>query len=406
MASEETLPKLLYVADVPVENSFHGSAVTYRLLEHYPPERLHLVEVRFKSKNERRLPKVEYKFIPLAAQRLLTTRFHKVASSALQITGGCRVRSIRAACPAFIPQAILTVAHGYAWQAAARYAEGHNIPVHVIIHDNWSDTFEAPDFVKRILVGKFRDVYRQAASRLCVSPHMAAQYESDFGAPATVLYPARASSLKAYDSLSPRTIQPGRPFNVAYAGTIHGHGHIAALNAIAMALQPLGGELHIFGPTPPESLRANGLVAGNVRVRGVINVGELLQTLRRDVDALTLAVSFSESDLRRMELNFPSKLTDYTAVGVPIVIYGPPTCSAVEWARENPGVAAIVDSEDPAVLQETIGRMISDAEWRQKIAATAMQVGRRQFDSSVADRILRTALMGAHLSRPVPTGKS
>ena len=38
------LPRLLYVGDVPVEASYHGSALIYRLLQRYPVERLRIVE--------------------------------------------------------------------------------------------------------------------------------------------------------------------------------------------------------------------------------------------------------------------------------------------------------------------------------------------------------------------------
>ena len=38
------LPRLLYLADVPVEASYHGSALMYRLLQRYPADRLRVVE--------------------------------------------------------------------------------------------------------------------------------------------------------------------------------------------------------------------------------------------------------------------------------------------------------------------------------------------------------------------------
>ena len=56
-------------------------------------------------------------------------------------------------------------------------------------------------------------------------------------------------------------------------------------------------------------------------------------------------MSFDASDRANMEMAFPSKLADYTATGVPLMIYGPSYCSAVTWARENPGVAEVVEAE-------------------------------------------------------------
>jgi hypothetical protein len=70
------LPRLLYVGDVPVEASYHGSALLYRLLANYPPDRLTVIETGAPSLPSRRLPAVNYLSQPLARQRWLNTRFH------------------------------------------------------------------------------------------------------------------------------------------------------------------------------------------------------------------------------------------------------------------------------------------------------------------------------------------
>ena len=44
MTEASTLPRLLYIGDVPVEASYHGSALLYRLLQTYPPDRLRIIE--------------------------------------------------------------------------------------------------------------------------------------------------------------------------------------------------------------------------------------------------------------------------------------------------------------------------------------------------------------------------
>ena len=43
------LPRLLYVGDVPVEASYHGSALLHRLLVNYPPDRLSVIETAMPS---------------------------------------------------------------------------------------------------------------------------------------------------------------------------------------------------------------------------------------------------------------------------------------------------------------------------------------------------------------------
>ena len=47
-------------------------------------------------------------------------------------------------------------------------------------------------------------------------------------------------------------------------------------------------------------------------------------------------------------VSFPSKLADYTATGVPLLVMGAVYSSAVRWAREFDGAAAVVVEDDGA----------------------------------------------------------
>src|SRR5262245_56378742 len=70
------LPHLLYLGDVPVEASYHGLALLYRLLQTYPADKLGIVEAGIHmSLPERRLASVRYQHARLPLSRLQTTRF-------------------------------------------------------------------------------------------------------------------------------------------------------------------------------------------------------------------------------------------------------------------------------------------------------------------------------------------
>ena len=72
-------PRLLYVGDVPVEASYHGSALLHRLLSDYPHDRLTVIETATESDPNRRLPSVNYISHPIGKARWLNTRFHPYA---------------------------------------------------------------------------------------------------------------------------------------------------------------------------------------------------------------------------------------------------------------------------------------------------------------------------------------
>ena len=99
--------------------------------------------------------------------------------------------------------------------------------------------------------------------------------------------------------------------------------------------------------------------------------------LRAETDALFVPMSFAASDRPNMELAFPSKLADYTATGVPLLIYGPSHCSAVAWARENPGVAEVVEAEGG--LSVAIAKLANNPGHRVLLGKRALDAGREYF---------------------------
>src|SRR5205085_244086 len=131
------LLRLLYLADVPVEASYHGSALIYRLLSAYPEERLRIIEGNLlRSQPQRRLPHVQYAELRQGTRRLLDTRFNRWYSTWLMKTAATRVSQLPRLLSGFKPDAVLTVTHGFSWLTAARFAAHHDLPLHLICHDD------------------------------------------------------------------------------------------------------------------------------------------------------------------------------------------------------------------------------------------------------------------------------
>jgi glycosyltransferase involved in cell wall biosynthesis len=141
-----------------------------------------------------------------------------------------------------------------------------------------------------------------------------------------------------------------------------------------------------------EDARREGINQRNIELRGLVKSSQLLRTFRDEADVLFVPMSFDIDERPNMEIGFPSKLTDYTAVGVPLLIYGPAYCSAVRWALENPGVAEVVNVEGTDALQQVITRLSRDPALRKALGARALAVGRRAFAPEVATLTLHRAL--------------
>jgi hypothetical protein len=217
-------------------------------------------------------------------------------------------------------------------------------------------------------------------------------YHSRYGSEGTVLYPSRAADCPVFDYPPERIGRNDHQFTVAFGGTINTAGYARALKALATALELVCGRLLIFGPLAIEAAQQHGLTGSNISVCGLIASGELMARFRQEADVLFVPMSFDPDDRPNMEAGFPSKLTDYTAVGLPLLIYGPPYCSAVRWARKNHGVAEVVDDETPEALSKSIQRLAGSAAHRFILGKKALSVGRRYFEFESVEHVFQNAI--------------
>src|SRR5918993_750427 len=162
-------PRLLYVGDVPVAASYHGSALLHRLLSDYPCDRLTVIETATESDPARRLPSVNYISHPIGKARWLNTRFHPYLVAWFTYAGERQAPKIVQSVNGAGFESVLTVVHGFGWLAAANIASNRKVPLHLIVHDDWPRVADVASTWRNWLDDRFARVYRQAKSRLCVS---------------------------------------------------------------------------------------------------------------------------------------------------------------------------------------------------------------------------------------------
>ena len=379
-----SLPTLLYAGNVPVESSYHGSALLFRLLEGYPSGKLLIVEGKHaRSLPERRLRAVTYATLSVGYGRLLSTRFARVYSSWITCRQRRSARRLESVLGDFRPEAVLTVTHGFAWDAAARVAAARQLPLHLICHDDWPSSASVFPILKPRVDRRLGEVYRQAVSRLCVSPFMRDAYRDRYGATGEVLLPARAADCVVH-SAPPERLREDHALTVAFAGTVSTPAYASSLRQTADALAPIGGRLLIFGPLTAAVAPRMGIDSPNVEFRGLLPSSALIAHLRDEADILFVPMSFEPWDRTNVEASFPSKLADYTAVGLPLLIFGPEYCSAVRWARENPGTAEVVTEPTVDALASLMQRLAVSPSARWRLGQQALDIGARSFSYSDA----------------------
>jgi hypothetical protein len=125
-----------------------------------------------------------------------------------------------------------------------------------------------------------------------------------------------------------------------------------------------------------------------------------LQRLREDFDVLYLPMPFEVTWHRdNTRLNFPSKLADYTAIGLPILICGPEYSSAIRWARENHPVAEVVTDQTRESLKKAIDPLAS-AQHREMLGRRALEIGQKFFSHETGESIFFGALRNTDSHNP------
>ena len=387
-----SLPRLVYVGGPPVECTTHGSGLLYRLLQDYPAGKLLIVEGwPAVSHPARRLPGVAYRQFALWPKRG-RSRLRRLVATWLALSAPANAPRLRRCLSGFDPEAVLTVAEGYHMLVAARLSEDAGLPLHLIVHDDWLALLPVNPGLKPWLDLQFGRLYRRAASRLCVSPFMEEEYRRNYGVAGEVLYPSWAKDWPSFDGHPQSYSKNAGPLVGAYAGRILVGGYARLIANLAKCLEAQGGSLLLYGPHSPDDLRSWGLDRRNVLPQGAVDSGELISRLRQEADFVFVPMAFDADGMKcNMQVSFPSKLVDYTATGLPLLVCGPVYCSAVRWARRQGEIAEVVTSEEVEELAAAVQRL-EQAPYRQRLGLASWEVGNRLFSYRTSVETLFRAL--------------
>ena len=213
------------------------------------------------------------------------------------------------------------------------------------------------------------------------------------------MYPSRAVDVPLFDNPPQIRDLKNKRFVVAYAGSINIQGYVDALVSLSLILERISGKLIIYSNLSKKDIIRTGLNKGNIDIRAIIPFKELIYILRQEVDVLFVPMTFEPYLKIHMELSFPSKLTDYTATGLPLLIWGPSYCSAIRWAKENPGVAEVVDNQEITSLADSIKKLAESPEYRYKLATNALKMGFNYFShANVIQHFYQSITQKSHKS--------
>ncbi|HRH95016.1 MAG TPA: glycosyltransferase [Prosthecobacter sp.] len=373
--SADRLPAVLVVGQDLPHVAQAGSILLYRLFQGWPQESV----VALGPPRPQGVDSLDCLFVAYEPpfERLERSRLFKW-TRLVHSLGLMPVGQISQCLPdGFKPQAVVHVLYsmGHA-DAVYQYSRKSGVPLILIVHDDPEQFNVGFGWARRLARRRFGKIYAHAARRLCISPEMEQLLHSRYGVRGEVMYPNRSEhTVPRPLEDAARLKQPGT-LTLGYAGGLN-YGYGQRLKEMVPILREAGVRLNIYGGALPEPVGTDVVVN-----MGRISPPELLwERVKAECDALLLPYGFP--NLGHEELyrsHFPSKLPEYLALGMPVIISGPEYATGVKWGLQHPDACVAITAQDGDVWQKTLARLRDDAEWRKSLSASAVIQGHRDFD--------------------------
>ena len=281
---------------------------------------------------------------------------------------------------------VLTIAYKNGCWVHQRYASRHRLPLVVRFDDWWPDCVAGYPWMRKQIERRFLALHQSAKVSICVSEGMEAALGPHPNAP--VIFPIPEAGKPAARAVS----APSNPFKVCYLGNMSDYGPMLAELAVESLKQS---EIcfEFRGPEPrwPADLKRTMRERGQLHGFGT---GEAFNSWLAGFDAYLVAMFFELEQRRRVETCFATKLLDYSALGRPIVIWGPESSSAVRWARKADSALCVTKPQPQAVL-EAVRKLAKDPKKQGALGKAARRAYENEFDPGVIQKNFVDALHSA-----------
>jgi glycosyltransferase involved in cell wall biosynthesis len=292
---------------------------------------------------------------------------------------------------AFRPHVLLTVAHGWWHLEARRVARESNLPLVSFFQDWWPDFSDVPVVFRSRVERQFRQTCAESAVAICVSDEM----RRELGEPPNGLV---IHDIPSLTKLELRTPQFALPLRVVYFGNLQEYGPLVE-NALRVLKDSEQVRLDVFGTSPHWTSGAEDEFRSRGLYHGFIPSDELVESLHHS-GAVLVIMSFAAELRRRMITSFPSKMIDAMQLGLPVVIWGPEYCSAVQWARRGNRALCITDP-DPLALRRSLEELAASAFKQECLAKSAREAAAGDFNPERIQAQFMNALRRAIYSREI-----
>ncbi|MCU0839750.1 MAG: hypothetical protein MUE49_13670 [Rhodospirillales bacterium] len=371
-------PRLAVISDVTVRDGDGCSQALFRLLESYPRDRLTIVQLRERSGNGRRaLDGAEYVNMPTPWNRLLFTRLHGVIAIFEYFYRSLRYASVASRVKRENPEIVLTVIEKLGWITAFKVAQRLRLPLHVIVYDGPEHWYAYHPVLGSAIIRVARRTLRYAQTRHSISIPLEAKMAEISGVSGSVLLPFRSQSdepLARQLSQIPRTAEHR---SAVYFGSIASLKVFGMLDRFAREIGRFGLTLDAWGGLSPTVTKSPQWPSRAFRHHGFFpDRTEFLKTVRTTASLLYLPFPFDDEVTR---YSFPSKMVDYTLIGIPIVVHAPRDTAVAAWCEENRSSAKLFTHLDWQAISGDLRALLGSDSTLRELADGAFAAGAASF---------------------------
>jgi glycosyltransferase involved in cell wall biosynthesis len=292
---------------------------------------------------------------------------------------------------AFDPDVLYTILGSTGMMALIeRILERFDIPLVVHFMDDWPAAAHRSGLlaagVRRRMEAQLQRLIGRAADCLAISPTMATTYGTRYGRGFRAFQ--NAVDVAKWKVSSKTDLTTRRPAELLYVGSIFPNAQLDSLIDCARAVAALhdGGfpvRLAISTPSGHGNRYCDRLaIHPAVRIEETIRDDAKFYARIAAADALLIPVNFDANSVRFIQYSMPAKTPAYMVSGTPILMYGSPATSQVQYALEA-GWAHVVDKRDGAALQAGIRVIMEDAALRRRLRDAARATVARNHDASI-----------------------
>jgi glycosyltransferase involved in cell wall biosynthesis len=267
--------------------------------------------------------------------------------------------------------AILSVANGTYFVAAAAASRWSKTPLIMIVHDDWIPAItQATSLPPPIFHFLMRRALRSASHIFAVSAGMQEMLQTQYGVASEVQMPATAPW--PAEPFAPE--EPAGVFRILYMG--NGASAQDSLDLLVNLIRD--NTLAGYGL---ENVELRLCTPVRIEHPAIKNLGWVSESeARRQVaaaDVLFLPYGFTSEDRPVALTSFPAKSADYFASGQPILVIGPRDSTIVRYAQKY-DCAEVVTELSKDALAQAIYRLATDADRRRQLALNA----RKSFEAN------------------------